>query len=34
MHNATVIHEIDVENMIFQQNGIDLLAPARNALGL
>ncbi|MRT33416.1 phage tail protein, partial [Xylella fastidiosa subsp. multiplex] len=22
------------ENMIFQQNGIDLLAPARNALGL
>ncbi|AAF83538.1 phage major tail tube protein [Xylella fastidiosa] len=34
VHNATVIHEIDVENMIFQQNGIDLLAPARNALGL
>lgn len=31
---ARVVHEVDVENMVFVQNGIDVLAPVRNALGI
>lgn len=33
-HGGRVIHEIDVENMVFIQNGIDLLAVARANLGI
>ncbi|HHW4680306.1 MAG TPA: phage major tail tube protein [Xylella taiwanensis] len=34
VHGTLTLHEIDVENMIFQQNGIDLLKSARHALGI
>lgn len=33
-NGVRVIHEIDVENMVFVKNGIDVLAPVRNALGI
>ena len=33
-HGAVVAQEIDVINMIASQNGVDLLAPIRSALGI
>ena len=33
-HGATVAQEIDVVNMVYVQNGVDLYAPIRAALGL
>lgn len=33
-HGGTVVHEIDVPNMVVIQNGTDTLAPIRAALGL
>ncbi|KAF1017665.1 MAG: hypothetical protein GAK31_00933 [Stenotrophomonas maltophilia] len=33
-HSALVIHEVDVENMVFIQNGIDIMAGIRGALGI
>ena len=33
-HGGTVIHEIDVENMVRTINGVDALASMRKALGL
>ena len=33
-HGMRVVQEIDVPNMVCVQNGIDLLAPFRNALGI
>lgn len=33
-HDGRVISEIDVENMVFVQNGVDLLAVARANLGI
>lgn len=33
-HGIVVAQEVDIENMIHRQNGIDLLAPIRAALGL
>lgn len=33
-HGVRLIHEVDIENMVFVKNGIDLLAPFRNALGI
>lgn len=34
MHGPTVVHEIDVENMIHTVNGVDVLAAQRAAIGL
>ncbi|WP_320179669.1 phage major tail tube protein [Roseovarius pacificus] len=34
VHNGTILHEIDVENMIRVVNGVDRLAAQRAALGL
>lgn len=33
-HGDTVIHEVDVENMVRMINGVDVLASMRNALGI
>lgn len=33
-HGIRVIHEVDVENMVFTSNGIDLLSGIRAALGI
>jgi P2 family phage contractile tail tube protein len=33
-HGPTVIHEIDVENMVYIVNGVDQLARQRSALGI
>lgn len=33
-HGARLIHEVDVENMVFTSNGVDLLAGIRSALGI
>lgn len=33
-HGSTVIHEIDVENMVRVVNGVDALAKIRSALGM
>lgn len=33
-HGARIVQEIDVVNMIHNSNGVDLLAPIRNALGI
>lgn len=33
-HGLRVVQEIDVPNMIVMQDGIDILAPMRNALGI
>lgn len=33
-HGATVVHEIDVVNMIHVVNGVDILAAQRSALGM
>lgn len=33
-HGAQVVQEIDVVNMIVVQNGVDVLAPVRSALGI
>jgi P2 family phage contractile tail tube protein len=33
-HGSTVVHEIDVENMIQVINGADALAAVRTALGI
>ncbi len=33
-HGAIVVQELDVVNMVARQNGVDLLAPIRGALGI
>lgn len=33
-HGSTVVHEIDVENMVRKINGVDALAAVRSALGM
>ena len=33
-HGDQVVHEIDAENMVRIINGVDILAAARNALGI
>ena len=33
-HGSTVVQEIDVVNMIARQNGVDMLAGMRSALGI
>lgn len=34
MHGVRLIHEVDVENMVFVKNGVDVLGAIRNALGI
>jgi P2 family phage contractile tail tube protein len=34
VHGGRVIHEIDVENMVFVRNGVDLLSAIRGAIGI
>lgn len=33
-HGARIVQEIDIENMVWTQDGVDMLAPLRNALGI
>ena len=34
VHGARVLHEVDVENMVWSRNGVDVLAAIRNAIGI